>query len=267
MVRRIDLHAHTTVSDGTLTPAALARLAAREGLSAIAVTDHDHVGGIAGARAAGGVEVVSGIELSAHAGKQEVHLLGYLFDESNERLLSRLDGLRAARERRAGLMVEKLASLGVRVELPVVAGAVGRPHVARALVDAGHASSIQDAFDKFLADGKPAFVSKEKLSAAEAISLVHGAGGVVSFAHPVLVKEPEATLRALVAEGLDAVEVAHSKHSPEFRAQVSAWARELSLVETGGSDFHGENKPDVRLGMMDVPYATLDALRVLIARR
>lgn len=257
--RPIDLHAHTNVSDGTLSPRALVREAAARGLAALAITDHDHVGALDEARdeaRALGIDIVSGIELSVEHDGVDVHLLGYLFDDRNAALLARLDALREARATRAERMVEKLAALGVPVRMDDVrahagaGAAIGRPHVARALIDAGHAASIQDAFDRFLSDGRPAYVPKAKLSAREAIELLHAAGGVAVIAHPVTLPEAkqESIVRAFVELGLDGLEVNHSKHAEEEEARFAAWAAALGLVATGGSDFHGENKADVLLG-------------------
>lgn len=273
MRRRVDLHAHTVVSDGTLAPADLVALARRTGLAALAVTDHDHLGGVAEAREAGarlGVEVVAGVELSVAHASGDVHLLGYLVDEQDAALLGRLERLRDARAQRAVRIVERLQAAGVPVtladlaqEAPLQGGAVGRPHVARALVRRGHAASIQDAFDRYLADGRPGAVPKEKLSARDAIALVRGAGGVAVLAHPVTLPEAarEPLLRELAALGLGGVEVDYPKHDDALRARLRGLAEELGLVATGGSDYHGANKPDVALGMVDVDYAVLDALR------
>ena len=281
--RRIDLHAHTVVSDGTLTPTQLVELAAREGLAALAITDHDHVGGVEEARQAGerlGVEVVAGIELSVAHPAGEFHLLGYLLDPEDATLLRALAGLREARAGRAAAIVERLRALGVEVALEDVTreaeaggggrgGAIGRPHVARALMRKGVVGSMKEAFDLYLADGRPAAVPKRKLDAREALALVHGAGGVAVLAHPVTVEPPqarEALVRELAALGLDGVEVMHSKHGAAEREAFGRLARELELVETGGSDFHGENKPDVRLGSgkdgnVAVEASVLEALR------
>lgn len=288
---RIDLHAHTDVSDGTLSPEALARAAHEAGLVALAVTDHDHVGGVEAARREGarlGLEVVTGIELSAEEpGAREVHVLGYLLDERDPALLTRLASLRETRERRAELMVERLQALGVEVTLDDVQTAaggaekaragsrsVGRPHVARALMARGVVASVQEAFDRYLAEGRPAYVPKEKLSGAEAIQLIHGAGGVAVLAHPATLPEEvrEPLVRRLAALGLDGVEVVHSKQGPEERARLAALAVELDLVPTGGSDFHGSVKPDVMLGSgrdgnVSVGVDTLDALKRRKAER
>ena len=272
--KRVDLHAHTVVSDGTLTPADLVLLARRSGLAAVAVTDHDHLGGLAEARAAGereGVEVVAGVELSVTHPAGDVHLLGYLVDDQDAALLGRLERLRDARAQRAQRIVARLQELGVPLTVEDLAreamagggGAVGRPHVARALVARGFASNIQDAFDQWLADGRPAAVPKEKLTAREAIDLVRGAGGVAVLAHAVTLPEDarEPIVRELAKLGLGGVEVDYPKHDAALRAKLRALADELGLVATGGSDYHGANKPDVGLGMVDVDYAVVDALR------
>lgn len=280
----VDLHAHTYVSDGTLSPTALVELAARKGLAALAVTDHDHLGGLVEARAAGerlGVEVVAGVELSITHPAGELHLLGYFVDPEEPRLAQTLQHLRAARGRRAEAMVERLRALGLDIAMDDVvaaaqgrAEALGRPHVARALMAKGHVASIQEAFDRWLADGRPAHVPKRKLTAAEGIALVHGAGGVAVLAHAVTLPEAsrEPIVRELAALGMDGIEVAHSKHAPEDRARLAAWADALGLLQSGGSDFHGDNKPDVELGSgkggnVRVAPEWLEALRTRAARR
>ena len=280
--RLVDLHTHTFVSDGTLSPTQLVEQAAAAGLAAIAITDHDHVGALVEAREAGarhGVEVVTGIELSATHALGEVHVLGYLFDEQNAPLLDKLAQLREVRAARGMRIVEKLQALGVAIAPEDVArhagnGAVGRPHIARALVDRGIVSSVKEAFDVWLGDDKPAYVPKMKLSVAESIDLLHAAGGVAVLAHPGLIREEGrvALVREMAALGLDGIEVEHSRHAREERRRFAALADELGLVQTGGSDFHGENKPDVALGTgvhrnVRVGYATLDALRLRAAQR
>jgi len=268
-----DLHAHSTVSDGTLAPAAVVALAAQAGLEGLALTDHDHVGGLAEAQEAGrrlGVEVIAGIELSAEdAQAGELHLLGYFVDPRDGALLARIASLRDMRARRGAAMVERLRAAGVAITLDEVArevapgAALGRPHVARVLVARGHARDVQDAFDRWLADGRPGYVPKERLTPRDAIALVHAAGGAAVLAHAVTVAESEreGLVRRLAAVGLDGIEVAHSKHGPKERATFAAWAKELGLVATGGSDFHGANKPDVALGSVRVERETIDALR------
>lgn len=268
-----DLHTHSHVSDGTLSPADLVAAAREAGLDGIALTDHDHIGGIALARAVGtslGVEVVAGVELSAEdADAGELHLLGYFVDPEDGAFQARLEGLREMRARRGAAMVERLAAAGLDIRLAEVerevgpGAALGRPHVARVLMAKGHATSIQDAFDRWLGEGKPGYVPKERLTPEEAIGMVHAAGGVAVLAHAVTVDaaEREGLVRRLARAGLDGLEVAHSKHGEAERRTFAAWARELDLVATGGSDFHGANKPQVRLGEPRVEAGVLSALR------
>lgn len=290
----MDLHTHTVVSDGTLTPAQLVQLAAKKGLAAIAVTDHDHLGGLDEARregAARGVEIIAGVELSvAHAAvvvprhdlsatavaEVDVHLLGYLVDPHEPRLAGRLAEFRTVRASRGRLIVEKLQALGVDIRMEDVPAAesVGRPHIARALMEKRIVASVSEAFDRWLGDGKPAYVPKAKIEAREAVDLVHGAGGVAVLAHPGLLPDAHrySIVRELAALGLDGVEVEHSRHSSEERRRLRELAKELDLVETGGSDFHGENKPDVDLGYghggnVRVTYATVESLRERARRR
>lgn len=278
---RVDLHAHTNVSDGTLTPAELVNLAAKSGLTALAITDHDHVGALAAARAHAidkGIEIVPGIELSVEEEGFELHLLGYLFDERDERLLATLDHLRVSRQGRAARIVERLQEMGLDITLEDVSkevgaaagqeASIGRPHIARALMAKGLVASVTEAFDIYLANGKPAVVAKEKLTAEQALALVHAAGGVAVLAHPVTIPEAhrETMVRRLAALGLDGLEVVHSKHGPIEREALAALADELGLIKTGGSDFHGANKPDVLLGTgrggnVEVGPETLGALK------
>lgn len=280
--RRVDLHAHTTASDGTLSPTALVELAARKGLAALAITDHDSLAGLDEARTAGarlGVEIIIGLELSISHAASDVHLLAYFVDPAEPQLAARLARFREVRASRGDAIVEKLRALGVDISAEDVRrhagkGAVGRPHVARALVEKRIVATVQEAFEKWLGDDRPAFIPKEKLDAREAIALVHGARGLAVLAHPGLL--PEETrykiLRDLAALGLDGVEVEHSRHSSEERRRLKQIAAELDLLTTGGSDFHGENKPDVDLGYgvggnVRVTVQTLDVLRARASLR
>lgn len=280
----MDLHAHTVVSDGTLTPTQIVELAAKKGLAALAITDHDHLGGIAEARRAGerlGVEIVTGVELSVAHEAGDVHLLGYFLDPQEPRLAARLAGFRDVRARRGRLIVEKLQALGVAITIDDVAaaagpraGSIGRPHIARALVDKRIATSVKDAFDRWLADDRPAFVPKAKIDAQEAIQLVHGAGGVAILAHPGLLADTWRLkiVRELSTQGLDGVEIEHPRHDSAQRHALREIATKLGLLTTGGSDFHGENKPNVDLGYgiggnVHVTTDTLEALRGRAAAR
>jgi 3',5'-nucleoside bisphosphate phosphatase len=255
----VDLHMHSTASDGSRAPAEVVRAAKRAALSAIALTDHDTVAGLAEARAVGaelGVRVVNGVELSAVEGDTETHLLGlHLRDTS---VLERgLAQLRDMRGRRAARIVELLQSQGVQITLDDVllqagSGAIGRPHVARALVADGWATDVRDAFDRYLGAGRPAYVAKDQLGMREAIAMVHDAGGLAVLAHP----GPSGTrerVDALVALGLDGVEIRHPSHSPQDTARLRAIVDQLGLIPSGGSDWHGAADGPRTIGMMHVP--------------
>lgn len=255
----VDLHMHSTASDGSRAPADVVRAAQRAGLAAIALTDHDTVDGIAEARRAGeelGVRVVAGVELSAVEGDTETHLLGLLLRDTSviERALS---GLRDMRERRARRIVEQLEAVGVHISMDSVLaqagqGAVGRPHVARALIAEGWAVDSRDAFDRYLAAGRPAYVPKEQLGMSDAIGMIRDAGGLAVLAHPGAAGTRERIV-ALRALGLDGVEVKHPSHSPADTARLGALVKELDLVPSGGSDWHGAADGPRTIGMMQVP--------------
>lgn len=257
----VDLHAHTTASDGAATPTALVERARAAGLVAVALTDHDTVEGVAEARAAGarvGIAVIVGVELSATDRDQEVHVLG-LHLEDTRPLEPLLADLRGARWRRANAMVGALRALGVPLSLDAVlaeagTGAVGRPHVARALIAGGWVRDQRDAFDRYLGAGRPANIAKQRLPLAAAIGIVHAAGGVAVWAHPGR-DGTRARLEALQAEGLDGVEVRHPGHSAEDMARLGALADHLQLVPSGGSDWHGATEGPRVLGAMQVPAA------------
>ena len=261
----IDLHAHTTASDGTATPAQFFAAAQLAGLSAVAVTDHDTVGSVAEVTrlAAGtGLRVVPGVELSVHdAQNREVHLLGlHLADLSL--IESELERLRGARTARAVKIVERLNEVGVAVSIEAVlaeanGGAIGRPHVARALLKMGAVSGMQDAFDKWLGGGRPAYVEKERLLFADGIALVHRAGGIAVYAHPGWEGTRE-RIEPLVALGLDGVEVRHPSHGSEDIKRLKALVDHFGLVPSGGSDWHGATGGPRLLGCMKVNPEWLD---------
>ncbi|MFN3648405.1 MAG: PHP domain-containing protein [Armatimonadota bacterium] len=257
----MDLHAHTTASDGTLSPTELVLLARDVGLTALAVTDHDTVEGVAEAIAAAektGLELVPGIEISVDYPHGELHLLGYYVDPQNEAFLSRVTYLQENRANRNQVMVRRMQELGIDVTWDDVLaeageGQVGRPHMARALVRKGYATSLPDAFERLVGDGKPLHVPKVRLDPREAIELVHQGGGAAVVAHPkYLGFDTEESLAAEIARlkecGLDGLECYYSQHSEEETERFLRVARELSLVVTGGSDFHGTTKDSVRLG-------------------
>ncbi len=245
----IDLHLHTTASDGRLSPAELVARVAAAGITTMSVTDHDTVAGLAevGVEAAArGIRLVPGIEITSTADGRDVHLLGYFFDPGSAPLLAFLEGQRAMRVSRVREIGARLALLGmpIDVEALVTAAAarpgssIGRPQIARALVGAGHVGSIQEAFDRWLANGRPAYVARTGPSPAAVVDVVHAAGGVASFAHPAVTKRDE-LIRPLADHGLDAIEVYHSDHLPEHERDYRGLAARLGLLVSGGSDFHG----------------------------
>ena len=259
---RIDLHTHSSVSDGTDTPEELVRKAAAAGLDVVALTDHDTFDGLNAAVAEGqriGVQVLRGMELSCSRGGDSVHLLAYGADPLNADLVAELALVRGGRKGRLTGVLMKLAELGVPVsEAEVMAQvgdspSVGRPHIADAMIKAGHVGDREEAFDRFLAEGGPAHVHRYAIELERGIDLVHAAGGVAVIGHPwgrgrehVL---PPALLSALAAEhGLDGVEVDHQDHDASTRAQLRTLAAELGLLVTGSSDYHGTGKLDHDLG-------------------
>ncbi|MEV7414166.1 PHP domain-containing protein [Streptomyces sp. NPDC089919] len=256
---RIDLHAHSTASDGTDTPAELVRAAAAAGLDVVALTDHDTVAGYAEAIAAtpAGLTLVTGAELSCRVGGVPMHLLAYLFDPQEPELSRERELVRDDRVPRARTMVAKLQALGVPVTWEQVAriagdGSVGRPHVASALVELGVVATVSDAFTpEWLADGGRAYAPKHELDPFEAVRLVKAAGGVTVFAHPLAVKRgavvPERVIAELAAAGLDGIEVDHMDHDAPTRDRLRGIAADLGLLATGSSDYHGSRKT-CRLG-------------------
>jgi len=285
---RFDFHTHTRVSDGSLSPAELVRRAAANRVSGLALTDHDTVDGVAEAQAEGeraGVEVLGGIELSVSEedGARALHLLGLGIDDGDPALRARLAQLRSGRETRAARMVERLRAAGIALELAAVeaqsgGGSLGRPHVARALVALGAATDVEDAFARFLRRGRPAYEPNPALSARDAIALVHGAGGVAVLAHPPLsagIDAPgglDAFVERLVPLGLDGLEVWHPNHKPTQLRRLHRLATAHGLLETGGSDFHGADRPEIdvgrgRGGKLRVGREVREALEARLAAR
>jgi 3',5'-nucleoside bisphosphate phosphatase len=264
---------HSTASDGSLAPSAVVEAARKAGLAAIALTDHDTLGGLREAELAAepfGIRVIAGAELSAHDGAREIHLLA-LHISRRDVLESQLSTFRDAREVRAQNIVERLRRLGVNVELDAVmeeaaGGAVGRPHVARALIRGGHVRDSREAFDRFLGAGRPGFIEKQRLEVREAIALTHSAGAIAVWAHPGPDGRRE-RLEPLVDMGLDGIEVRHPGHVAEDVKRISALADFFGLVPSGGSDWHGSTEGPRTIGCMHIPPAWLNSQDVLVARR
>lgn len=259
MHQRIDLHTHSTASDGTLTPTELMRAAKAAGLSAIALTDHDTFDGLPEARAEAqrqGVELVPGCELSLDYGGRPTHLLALFVDERPGHVVHELTRVRKARAVRNLTMLEKLRSVGVHLKLAEVerhaTGVVGRPHMAQAMLAQGVVRSFDEAFARFLGSGGLAYVPKAKLTPKEAINAIHADGGLAVLAHPYLLSQQQRQIEAMLVElaalGLDGVEVYYTEHSDKYTMVMAELAQRLGLLMSGGSDFHGAVKPGVALG-------------------
>ena len=272
----IDLHLHTTVSDGLLPPRVLVQRAAAAGLTTIAVTDHDTVGGLREAADAGaelGVRVVPGIEITAVENQRDVHVLGYFLDPGSTVLTQFLQAQRSDRIRRVREIAGRLAELGYRIEIePIVEAAarggrsIGRPAVADALVTAGHSVDRNEAFARLLGRGCQAFVPRTGVPGAAVLETIHAAGGIASLAHPGIATDDE-LIELLAGVGLDAIEVWHSDHSPEQQTYYAALADRLGIARSGGSDYHGDGLHRAcRLGGVLLPPAEFTRLESLAAR-
>jgi predicted metal-dependent phosphoesterase TrpH len=280
----IDLHTHTTHSDGSASPQELIALATAARARAVAITDHDTVSAIVEARTAAdrfGIEFVAGVEISAEYSPGTMHILGYCIDHQSAELTLNLGELKQARERRNPQIASRLQSLGFDIsydEVVEVAGnqVVGRPHFARLMIQKGYVASMQEAFDRFLKKGADAYVEKARLSPRESIALIRRAGGVAVLAHPYQLKlssyqELDRLVGELADLGLDGIEAVYSRHSAAERASYSEIAARHGLLVTGGSDYHGSYKPDISivtgLGDLDVPYELLEAVKERAAAR
>jgi 3',5'-nucleoside bisphosphate phosphatase len=254
----IDLHSHTTASDGQHPPHEQVAMAAKAKVTVLSVTDHDTVSGIAACELAArelGLRLIPGIEISAFLNRREVHILGHFVETTFERLSTFDQELKVQRSARMGLMVDKLSALGFPVTLEAVKALAGpdahlaRPHLARWLVEHNYCSSTQEAFTRFLGDGKPAAVARFDVSPQQAIELIHAAHGTATLAHPGSSRVNKLEVEHLKSLGLDGLEVHHADHVPSMRAQLLTWTKELDLVPTAGSDFHGVKvAPDRKFG-------------------
>lgn len=279
---RLDLHLHTTHSDGSCTPTEVVTMAHHAGVTALAITDHDIMTAVDEAMAIGqecGIEIIPGVEISSLAGNSEIHILGYFLDRHDADLLTHLKTLRDGRHRRNPQIIERLQALGIDItyeEVRALAGtdSIGRPHIARILMEKQVVASAKEAFDRFLAEGKPAYVPRELPPPSEAIQWIKSARGLAVLAHPTWVKVAEQPLidlvRQLKAHGLDGVEVHYSTHTARQTREYLSLAQQLGLLVTGGSDFHGLTKPDIEVGTgkgaLHIPTSLLPKMKDAVGR-
>ena len=274
----IDLHTHTTASDGSFTPSQLVRHAKEKGLRALAVTDHDTIDGNKEALNAGereGLEVVPGIEISVDYSPGSMHMLGYFIDTESQRLQEKLALLQDSRSDRNPKIIEKLNALGLDITYDEVVeasggGQVGRPHIAQVLLQKGYTTTIQEAFDKYLGKGAPAYFDKFRLNAEDAIAMITDAGGVPVLAQPFTLKcknqgELEGLIKHLTSHGLQGIEVYYTEHNEKQISRYRLLAERNNLLLTGGSDFHGANMAGVELGTgrgsLQIPYILFENLK------
>jgi len=269
-----DLHMHTNFSDGTYTPEELAGHAKRCGFRAVALTDHDTMEGCARmgvACEASGLEFIPATELTAEHGGHELHMLGYFLDAQNERLATDLAKFQQVRQQRIHDMVARLNEMNVPIRAEAVFALAncrspGRPHVARTLVQSGFCRSLDEAFERFLRKGKPAWVPKFKISATDAINLIHHAGGLAVMAHPGL-NHNDDLIPDLVAAGMDGIECFHTKHSTTMNQRYLMIADKYRLLVTGGSDCHGMSKGKPLIGTIKIPYDCVERLKERVLQR
>jgi len=274
---KADLHLHTSASDGRLEPRELVGLAVKVGLDVIAITDHDSIDGVAPAIAAAqaypSLTVIPGVELSTDVPRGEVHILGYFMDYTDVNLTATLDGLRDSRKGRAIRMIAKLRDLGMevqwrRVEELVQGGSVGRPHIAQAMLEAGHISSLREAFDKYIGRNGPAYAEREKMTPAESVRLILNARGLPVLAHPVDIEDLDILLPELIKAGLVGIEVFYTKYTPETMSRLLTIAQQHKLIATGGTDYHHfEDGKEDSMGTVFIPSQSVEQLFSLADKR
>lgn len=269
----VDLHIHSTFSDGAFTPEEIVKHASKAGLAAISITDHDNTDATPSAIKAGknlGVEIVPGVELSVEPESprdEEIHILGYYIDWQDENFQEKLRHFREARRKRAYKILEKLDRLGVKIDPQQLfefagKGSVGRMHVAKVLKEEGFVNYLQEAFDRYLAYGKPAYVPKLRLPSQEALDLISRLGGISVIAHPLYGGNSKEIIQKLKGFGLDGIEGYYTKHSSEDVKRFRSWAKAFGLLITGGSDCHGEIlDEEILIGNQKIPYDVLSQLK------
>lgn len=274
---RVDLHIHSAVSDGRFDPAEIVKKAAEAGLTVMALTDHDTVDGIApaleAARAYPWLKVIPGVEISTYVTEGEVHVLGYLLDYTHPELQATLRRMRHSRLERAQGMIAKLRGLGLPIEwarVKEIAGgsSIGRPHLAQAMLEKGYITSIKDAFDRYIGWGKPAYVTREKMTPMEAVELILRTGGLPVLAHPLTINEPVSMIVELKTGGLAGIEAYYKDYTREEIDRLVSLAERYGLIATGGSDYHGlDDSTETMIGGVDVPLAAAEQLMALAEQR
>ena len=274
---KVDLHLHSTASDGRLSPADVVRKAAEAGLTVIALADHDTVDGIAPALEAAKtfpqIRVLPGVEISTFIPKGEVHILGYLIDYTHPELQATLRRMRTSRQERAQRMIAKLKNLGLpveweRVQEIVGSGSIGRPHIAQAMLERGYITSVKEAFNNYIGWGGLAYVERDKMPPAEAVKLILRVNGLPVLAHPFTINDPEAIVIELKASGLLGIEAYYDGYTAEESKKLVNLAKRYGLIATGGSDFHGiDASIETMIGGADVPTASAEQLIALAEQR
>ena len=277
MVSRVDLHIHSTASDGRLTPPEIVAKAAEQGLTVIALTDHDTTEGIAPALAAAsafpGLRVIPGVELSADFAQGEAHILGYFIDNTHKELRARLESMRNSRCERAREMISKLEGIGIHIEWPRVqeiagGGSVGRPHLAQAMLEKGYIGSFREAFTDYIGRGGPAYAERRKMTPEEAVELILRADGLPVLAHPLFIDDWQAMIVELKGAGLVGIEAYYNGYTAREIDSLRVLAEKNGLIMTGGSDFHGiDAGTETALGGADVPVEVAERLMALAEQR
>ena len=276
-MKKVDLHTHSLYSDGTFSPKEIVEYACKKGLSAIALTDHDTLGGLDEACSWGeryGIEVIRGIEISTDYEGTEVHIVGLFMKDDSEELNDTLESLRKSREKRNIEMVKKLNDMGISIDYNDIVkraggGLVTRAHIAGELIDKGYASYNGEVFDRYIGKDKPAYVKRKVLPWKDALRLITSGGGIAVLAHPLLYKVSQRRLEEIISVfakgGLSGIEAYYSTHTPSDVNYIKELAAKYKLKLSGGSDFHGKNKPKIDLGSgygkLEVPYTVLEGLK------
>ena len=274
---KVDLHIHSTASDGRLSPEAVVLKAAELGLTTIALADHDSVNGIApalvAAKAFPQLRVIPSIEISTDVPHGEAHVLGYFIDYTSHKLLATLARFRNSRRKRAQGMVAKLEKLGIHIEWQRVqeiagSGTMGRPHIAQAMLEKGYITSLKEAFTKYISQGGPAYVKREKMTPVEAVALILGANGLPVLAHPFTINNPETVIIELKAAGMVGIETYYGDYSADKVSRLVSLADRHNLIATGGSDYHGlDAGNETMIGGVDVPTESVERLIALAEQR